>query len=132
MQIKVINSFETFEDYLNKYEYIIVNISAIWCKPCVAIKPLMEKYISVINEHQFIYLKIDHDIYEIDDRFDNIFHMKKIPYFGMIINKELKESIVSGDFGIVSKKIYDFIKDNKKNDVEILDNVDNFDNNEDF
>ena len=134
MQIKVINSFETFEDYLNKYEYIIVNISAIWCKPCIAIKPMMEKYISVINEEEFIYLKIDNSVYETDDRFDDIFHMKKIPYFGMIVKKELKESIVSGDFNIVSKKIYNFVKDNKNNDVNIINDFDkdNFDNNEDF
>jgi thiol-disulfide isomerase/thioredoxin len=129
MQIKVIDSFESFEEYLNKYEYIIVNISAIWCKPCIAIKPMMEKYISVINEKEFIYLKIDNSVYETDDRFDDIFHMKKIPYFGMIIKKELIESIVSGDFNIVSKKIYNFVKDNKKNDINI---IDDFDNNEDF
>jgi thiol-disulfide isomerase/thioredoxin len=121
MKISVIDSYENFEEYLNKFQYLIINISASWCKPCMMIKPLMEKYIQVINEEEFIYLKIDNSVYEMDDRFHNMFHMKKIPYFGMISNKELKEFIVSGDFGEVSKKIYNFIKINK--------NVDDFNNN---
>jgi thiol-disulfide isomerase/thioredoxin len=130
MQIKIINSFENFEEYLDKYNYIIINISASWCKPCMVIKPLMEKYINIINEDQFIYLKIDNYVYDSDDRFNNIFHMKKIPYFGMIIKKELKDYIVSGDFGSVSKKIYDFIKLNKNSEETTI--LDDFNNNDDF
>jgi thiol-disulfide isomerase/thioredoxin len=120
MHIKNIESYENFQEYLDKYEYIIVNISAVWCKPCLAIKPLMEKYINIINEDEFIYLKIDYSVYEIDDRFEQYFHMKKIPYFGMISKKELLQIIVSGDFGTVSKRIYDFIKLIKKSNVNIL------------
>jgi thiol-disulfide isomerase/thioredoxin len=130
MKTKIIDSYENFEEYLNNYEYIIVNISASWCKPCLEIKPLMDKYINVINEEQFIYLKIDNYIYESDDRFNHFFNMKKIPYFGMICKKELKNSIVSGNFQMVSQKIYDFIKLMKNSDVNILD--DDFNNKEDF
>ena len=129
MKIKVINSYEEFENVLDKYEYVIVNISASWCKPCMVIKPLMDKYIEVINEDNFIYLKIDNSIYETDDRFNTIFHMKKIPYFGMISKKELKETIVSGDFNLVSKKIFDFIKSVENSNAKQLDN---FNNSEDF
>lgn len=132
MYIKNIESYEIFQEYLDKYEYVIVNISAVWCKPCLAIKPLMEKYINVINEDAFIYLKIDNSVYETDDRFDQYFHMKKIPYFCMISKKELLQTIISGDFGIVSKKIYDFIKLMKKSDVNIIDDEKEEFKNDDF
>jgi thiol-disulfide isomerase/thioredoxin len=81
MHIKSINSYDDFQTEINSKQNIIVNISATWCKPCVALKPSLEKYIKVINENDFIYLKIDHSIYETDDRFDMYFKMKKIPYF---------------------------------------------------
>lgn len=131
MLIKTVQSYEDFEKYLNKYNYIIVNISASWCKPCIALKPLMDKYINVINENDFIYLKIDHTIYEQDDNFEQYFKMKKIPFFIFIENKKNIDSIVSGDFGIVSKKIFDFIKKNKgsvdiENEDKILEKDDDF------
>jgi thiol-disulfide isomerase/thioredoxin len=120
MLIKDISSYEDFEEYLEKYNNIIVNISAKWCKPCQEIKIPLNKYINVIKEDKCIYLKLDNEIYETDDRFNNYFNMKKIPYFIFIINKEIKESFVSSDFMIISKKIYDFINEN------------NFTNNTDF
>jgi thiol-disulfide isomerase/thioredoxin len=136
MKIQVINSYEDFEECLGKYNYIIVNISASWCKPCVAIKPMIEKFIKVINEDDFIYLKIDHDVYETDNNFHKMFHMKKIPYFSMFLNKNLKDSIVSGDFLQVSKRIYDFIKQIKENNSSyetVIENIlENENNNNNF
>jgi len=126
MQIISVNSWEEFEEYLNKYENIIVNISASWCKPCIAIKPLIKKFISVIEELNTIYLIIDHSVYETDSNFDIFFTMKKIPYFIFIKNKKIEESLVCGDFSIVSKKIFDFISRNKNN------NLDNFSKDDDF
>jgi thiol-disulfide isomerase/thioredoxin len=110
MLIKNIFSYDEFENYLNSYKNIIVNISAGWCKPCMTIKPMMEKYINVINENNFIYLKIDNSIYEQDDRFEFFFRMKKIPFFIFIKDKKYVESFVSGDFSVASKKIFDYIK----------------------
>ena len=110
MLIKNIISYDDFENYLNTYNNIIVNISAHWCKPCMAIKPMMDKYMNVINENNFIYLKIEHSVYEQDDRFELFFKMRKIPFFIFIKDKKYIESIVSGDFSIVSKKIFDYIK----------------------
>lgn len=125
MQIINISSWENFEEYLNKYENIIVNITATWCKPCISIKPLIKKFLNVIEEPNFIYLIIEHSIYETDDNFDIFFKMKKIPYFIFIKNKYIEQSLVSGDFPIVSKKIFDFVRLNKNN-------FDNFSKDDDF
>jgi thiol-disulfide isomerase/thioredoxin len=126
MQIINISSWEDFEKYLNKSENIIVNITATWCKPCIAIKPLIQKFISVIEEQNFMYLIIDHYVYETNSNFDIFFTMKKIPYFIFIKNKKIEESLVSGDFSIVSKKIFDFVSVNKNS------NLDTFSKNDDF
>jgi len=116
MQIIIVSSWKVFEEYLNKYDNIIVNITASWCKPCKEIKPLIEKFISVIEEDNLIYLIIDHSTYETDDNFDSFLKMKKIPYFIFIKNKKIEDSLVSGNFPIVSKKIFEFVKINKNSD----------------
>ena len=120
MIIHTVLSYEDFEKITKTYSYAIVNISATWCKPCITIKPLIEKFISVIDEPYFIYIKIDYSIYEEDERFVSLFSCTKIPYFGIIeynveINKHIRiESFVSNDFTYVSKKIFDFIHSLKK------------------
>jgi hypothetical protein len=73
-----------------------------------------------------IYLTIDHSVYETDNNFDTFFNMKKIPFFIFIKNKNIEESLVCGDFSIVSKKIFDFISVNKNN------NLNNFSKDDDF
>ncbi len=115
MKIQNITSYEEFQILLEKYKYIIVNISATWCKPCKSIKPYMEKYMDAIEENDFIYIKIDDIIYESNILFHKIFHMKYIPYFAILENKQLIDSFVSSDFIQISKKIYDFIKHTKTN-----------------
>lgn len=129
MLIQNITSYEDFETYLQKYKYIIVNISATWCKPCIALKPHIEKFVSVIDEIEFIYLKLDNNIYDTDNRFEIFFKLKKIPYFSIIKNEKIIDSFVSSDFSIVSKNIYDIVA-SKKNEEKILN--DSFFNNYDF
>ena len=114
MKIENIECYEEFNEYLNSYNYIIVNISASWCKPCINLKPFIEKYINSIEHTNFIYLKIDYSVYETDERFDTILKMKKIPFFIFIKNKNTEDFIVSSDFNIVSNKISNYI--NKYNE----------------
>jgi thiol-disulfide isomerase/thioredoxin len=116
MLIQNITSYEDFEIYLEKYKYIIVNISATWCKPCIALKPYIEKFVTVIDEIEFIYLKLDNNIYDTDNRFEIFFNLKKIPYFCMIQNKKIIDSFISSDFSFVSKKIYDSVTFKKNDD----------------
>jgi len=109
MLIQNVSSYEDFQNYISKYKFIIVNISASWCKPCVAIKPNLEKFISVIEEPDFIYLKIDNSIYDMEPEFERFFSLKHIPYFAFIRNGTIVNAFVSGDFQVVSKRLFDNI-----------------------
>lgn len=120
MLIQNVLSYEDFTNYFEKYKYIIVNISATWCKPCMQIKPDMEKFISVINESDCIYLKIDNDIYDQEQEFNSFFNIKKIPYFAFIKDGKLVESVVSADFPGVSKKLHELLTISKKKDNDDL------------
>ena len=117
MLIQNIKSYDDFTNYMNTYKYIIVNISASWCQPCISIKPHIEKFVSVIvdenDENKFIYLKIDNSVYEKYVEFEKFFKINKIPYFGFIKNNKIVDAFVSGDFKFVSKKIFDNISNEK-------------------
>lgn len=123
MLIKKIESYESFEEFTKQYKYLFVNISADWCRPCMAIKPKIEKFISVINESDFIYLLLDNNIYDTDERFHKYFKISQIPYFSFIENKLIKESFVNGDFYFVSKRLLELINYTRENiKKNILDN----------
>lgn len=129
MLIQNVISYEDFSNYMKNYKYVIVNISASWCKPCVAIKPRIEKFVSVIEESEYIYLKIDNSVYEEDPNFDIFFGLKKIPYFAFIKDNSMVDSFVNGDFDFVSKKIILFIKSEREFDKT---SYSQFDKNYDF
>ena len=129
MLIQNITSYEDFTNYLLNYKYIFINISATWCKPCMAIKPSIEKFISVIDDSEYIYLKIDNAIYDEEYEFDLFFKLKKIPYFGIIKDGILIESFVSGDFDFVSKKFFQYICYEKNEEKKLYNN---FNKNDDF
>lgn len=129
MLIQSIETYKELQDYLKKYKYIIVNISATWCKPCMELKPLIEKFISVLatDQKDYIYLKIDEGDYSSDDQFENLFHMKKIPYFAILKDGKLVDMFVSGDFSYVSSKIFEYIRSEK-----IINNTTDFKVDDDF
>jgi thiol-disulfide isomerase/thioredoxin len=109
MKIENVNSFDDLVNYLNSYKYVIINISAPWCKPCKEIKPKLEKFITVIDKNNFIYLKIDHDLYSSDSNFESLFNVSKIPYFCIMKDKLIHFSMVSGDFLEVSSNLHKHI-----------------------
>ena len=115
MLIQSIETYQELQEYIKKYKYIIVNISATWCKPCMELKPLIEKFISVLvtDQKDYIYLKIDEEHYSSDGQFNNLFHMKKIPYFSILKNAIMEDMFVSGDFSYVSTKIFEYIRHEK-------------------
>jgi thiol-disulfide isomerase/thioredoxin len=122
MKIEIVNSFDDLVNYLNSYKYVIINISAPWCKPCKEIKPKLEKFISVIDKNDFIYLKIDHDLYASDMNFELLFNVSKIPYFCIMKDKLIQFSMVSGDFLDVSSNLHRVItllEAQEKNDFTI-------------
>ena len=113
MLIQNVLSFEDFNNYLKTYKFIIVNISAPWCKPCMTLKPQLEKFINVLDESEFIYLKIDMSVFEEDNDLQNFFIIKKIPYFACIKEGSILNSFVNADFGYVTQVLFNFIKENK-------------------
>ena len=110
MKLETVHSFNDLVNYLDKYRYAIVNISATWCKPCKEIKPNIEKFVSVIDNEKYVYLKIDYSVYESDDNFDKIFATSGIPYFGIMKDNLLVHSLTSGDFIRVSTMIHQYIQ----------------------
>jgi thiol-disulfide isomerase/thioredoxin len=110
MLIKKIKTYEELQTNINSYKYIILNISAVWCAPCMKLKPNLEKFIAVIDEPEYIYLKLDEEDYSDDKDFEKLFHLQKIPYFAILKDGFVVNSFVSGDFDFVSKKIYEYIK----------------------
>ena len=134
MIIANLTSYDQLIGYIDKYKKIIVNISAPWCKPCLVIKPQIEKFVSVIDTSETIYLKIDYDSYQEDNNLESIFNVKKIPYFAFLQDNSVKESFISGDFSFVSKKIFNFIQNtqNTQNTQNIEKKEDNFKIDNDF
>ena len=132
MQILKIHSYTEFLTNLNSYNNLIINISASWCKPCVSLKPQLEKFLSVINEKDIIYLKIDMETYEEFIEFQKYFNVSKIPYFAIMKEYNVIDTFVSGDFNIVSKKIFDHITLLKNNENITSKTTENFDITDDF
>ena len=112
MLIQNVLSYEDFTNYLKTYKSIIVNVSAPWCGPCMSIKPHIEKFVSVVDNHDTIYLKIDNSIYDMESEFDLFFKVKKIPYFCHISDGKIVESYVSPDYIHVSKRMFNFVQKN--------------------
>jgi len=129
MLIQNIMSYEDFKSYLLKYKYIIVNISAVWCKPCMSLKPQIEKFVSVIDNSDYIYLKLDNAIYDEESEFNSFFNLKKIPYFACIKDGKITDAFVSSELPFVSKKIFDFIS---KERIEETKKYESFDKTDDF
>lgn len=134
MIVANLKSYDQLIEYIDKYKKIIINISAPWCKPCLAIKPQIEKFVSVIDIPEIIYLKIDYESYQEDNNLESIFNVKKIPYFAFLENNMVKDSFVSGDFSFVSKKIFNYVHnpENKINNANESNNIENFKINDDF
>jgi thiol-disulfide isomerase/thioredoxin len=120
MLIQNVLSYEDFTHYLENYKYIFANIYGTWCKPCKEIKPYIEKFISVIDKSDYIYLRIDISVLEEDMNFANYFKINKIPHFSFIKDKKTQESIESADFITVSKKIHELINIEEKLEKEQL------------
>ena len=63
MIIQKIYSYNEFLEYIEKYNHVIIHISASWCKPCISIKPKIENFINSIDKNDCIYLMVDYDVY---------------------------------------------------------------------
>jgi len=118
MKVIEINSFQEYINFITYNINIILNVSAMWCKPCMTIKNELDLYIKNVNITNYVFGKIDFDIINEDDEFNNYLTIKKIPYFCIIKNKNIENEIVSSKI----QEIITFIDKN----------IDNFELNNDF
>jgi thiol-disulfide isomerase/thioredoxin len=121
MKVIEINSFQEYINFINDNNQIILNVSAKWCKPCMTIKNELDIYLKNLNTTNYVFGKIDFDIIYEDMDFNNYLTIKKIPYFCLIKNKNIESEIVSSKMN----EIIEFIDNN-------IDNIDNFELNNDF
>ena len=121
MKVIEINTCQEYINFINDNNQIILNVSAKWCKPCMNIKNEIDTYIKNVNTTNYIFGKIDFDIINENEDFNNYLTIKKIPYFCIIKNKNIENEIVSHKI----IEIIDFIDNN-------IGNIDNFEINDDF
>jgi len=118
MIIIEINTFQEYIDFITDNNNIILNVSALWCKPCKTMKNEIEIYMKNLNSQKFVFGKINFDIINEDNEFNQYLTIKKIPYFCIIKNKNIENQIISSNMN----EIINFIDNN----------IDNFELNNDF
>jgi thiol-disulfide isomerase/thioredoxin len=108
--------FKTFEDvdeldiYMNDHKFIIINVSAAWCKPCKSIAPEIEEFIKNIKcNDSFLFLKCDYDIISEFQSFIDEYQVEKIPYFIFIDRGTMSDSLTGANMDHIKNKINDFV-----------------------
>ena len=163
IEIKTISSYDEWLDYKNAHDPYTVDprracpesgdagawslrktphkyifqVSATWCKPCVALKPLLLDFLDSLKENlsqNISFIMLDYDIYNEDTEFQQIFSIKKIPHFSFYFQDKSINDIETSKFEEVKEQIINFIKNNYiNNDINNdINNINNFTLSEDF
>jgi thiol:disulfide interchange protein len=110
--------YENFENrdeldvFMTEHKYIIMNISAAWCKPCKKIAEPMELFIRGLTcSSDFVFLKADYDIISDDSLFMEEYKVSKIPYFVFIEKGVMKDSYIGADMEVLARMISSFVAD---------------------
>ena len=87
MKLYIVNNNSELLDILNKYEKVIINISAPWCKYCVKILPQSLTYFENIkvNNCAFVYLN--------KDKFKKLYKLLKLVILFLLLNFILENII---------------------------------------
>ena len=111
--------YDTFENideldlFMNDHKFIIINVSAAWCKPCKAIAKPVEDFIkNKICDDNFIFLKCDYDFISDNQIFMEEYKVNKIPYFIFIERGVMKDSFTGADTNKLFNLINDFVLKN--------------------
>ena len=116
MKIFEADTLEKYVSLLNKYDFIILHVSASWCKPCISIKDELYNFIENYEqggkkeENEYIFLKLDFDVIDEDSSFEDYLLIKKIPYFACIQYNKIVNDYQSSNI----EKIKSFIHVNIK------------------
>lgn len=121
IEIKTISSYEEWLNYKstredhNTHKYIF-QVSATWCKPCVALKPLLLDFLDLHktkNEmdlsKNISFIMLDYDIYNEDSEFQQLFTIKKIPHFSFYFQDKSIINIETSKFEEIKEQIINFI-----------------------
>ena len=121
MKLIIIESFEQFKNYYNdnQYDFIIINVSASWCKPCNVIKEDFSNYINNLQKENSICLKIDYDLMEEEQEFHEILNVEKIPYFFIFKIKNKIDQIQSSSMDLIISKIENTINEQTQETFDI-------------
>jgi len=120
MKIKIITieKFDEFKEFFDNetLDYIIINISASWCKPCNEIKEELNEFINNVEINSnlnAVFLRIDYDLLEEDQDFQKYFQPNKIPYFYIYKNKTLITEFQSANMETIKNNVTsEFLKKN--------------------
>ncbi len=113
MKYEIFENSDELDLFMNDYKFIIINISAAWCKPCKAIAKPVEDFINkkVCSEH-FIFLKCDYDFISDNQTFMDEYKVNKIPYFIFIERGVMTNSFIGADLDKLFDLINDFVTKN--------------------
>ena len=121
MKIIHIENYNQFLNFFNNntIDYIIINISASWCKPCNEIKEELNEFIDNLIIENTIFLKIDYDLLEEEQDFYKYLQPNKIPYFYILKDKSIQTHFQTSNMEIIKKNITTEIIDNNNNNFDL-------------
>jgi len=141
IEIKTILSYDEWLDYKNArddtHKYIF-QVSATWCKPCVALKPLLLDFLESLKIKNEIsknisFIMLDYDIYNEDTEFQQIFTIKKIPHFSFYVQNKSIIDVETSKFEEIKEYIVNFLNDdNDNNNNNNNNNINDFTLSDDF
>ena len=122
-----IKNILSYDEWLNckslhdpdTHKYIF-QASATWCKPCVALKPLLLDFLESLKinnrlelSQNISFIMLDYDIYNEESEFQQIFSIKKIPHFSFYFQDKSIINIETSKFEEIKEQIINFINGNK-------------------
>ena len=113
MKIFEADTLEKYTSILNNHDFIILHISASWCKPCAFIKDELYNFIENYEkeEKEYIFLNLDFNVIDEDSSFEDYLLTKKIPYFACIQYKKIINDYHSSNIEEIKNFVYLNIKE---------------------
>jgi len=103
-----VTTTERFQQILEKHEKVIVDFSAIWCRPCLMIGPVFER-LAENHEKELYFVKVD-----VDEASDiaEMYQITALPTIKSFVNGKAisKFDMRGGDKAKLTKLVQELIK----------------------
>ncbi len=110
MRYELFENTDELDVFMTEHKYLIMNISAAWCKPCKKIAEPMELFIRGLEcSSDFAFVKADYDLISDNMAFMEEYKVSKIPYFVFIEKGVMKDSYIGADMDTLTKMISSFV-----------------------